>query len=137
MAFNLQQRLAVVGLTNGATIAGVDDIGRHVLDPRVSVARLHPSIAVPTAVLDRYVGRYKFEGGRYLTVVRDGDRLVVQLGEQGPLTVLATAPREFFPEDAEAQFVFEESGSKPAPSVVLTQDGRSWKAQRVAEESKP
>lgn len=137
MAFNLQQRLAVVGLTNAATNAGVDDIGRHVLDPRVSVSRPHLSITVPTAVLDHYVGRYEFEGGRYLTVVRDGDQLFVQLTGQGALPVLATAPREFFPEDIEAQFVFEESGSRPAPSVVLTQDGRSWKAQRVAEEGKP
>ena len=137
MALNLQQRLAVVGLTNGATNAGVDDIGRHVLDPRVAVSRPHPSITVPTTVLDRYVGRYKFEDGNALTVVRDGDQLVVQLTGQGPLPVRATAPREFFPEDIEAQFVFEESGNGPAPSLVLTQNGASWKAQRVAEKGKP
>jgi hypothetical protein len=88
-------------------------------------------------VLDRYVGRYKFEDGNSLRVVRDGDLLVVQLTGQGPLPVLATGPREFFPEDIEAQFVFAESGGGPAPSLVLTQDGQSWKADRVAEEGKP
>ena len=137
MALDLQARVAVVALTNGATNAGVDDIGRHLLDPRVTVARPHRWISVSADVLDRYVGRYKFEDGNYLTVVRDGDQLVVELTGQGPLPVLATGQREFFPEDIEAQFVFAESDSKPAPSLVLTQDGQSWKAERVAEERKP
>ena len=111
--------------------------GRHVLDSRVTVARPHRWISVAAEVLDRYVGRYKFEDGNHLTVVRDGDLLVVQLTGQGPLPVLATGPREFFPEDIEAQFVFAESGTGPAPSLVLSQDGQSWKAERVAEERKP
>lgn len=137
MALDPQARVAVVALTNGATNAGVDDIGRHVLDPRVTLARPHHWITVSANLLERYVGRYKFEDGNHLTVVRDGDQLVVQLTGQGPLPVLATGPREFFPEDIEAQFVFAESGSGPAPSLVLSQDGQSWKAERVAEEGKP
>jgi hypothetical protein len=137
MGLDLQARVAVVGLTNGATNAGVDDIGRHILDSRFAVARVHPRINVSAEVLDRYVGRYKFEDGNHLTVVRDGDQLVVELTGQGPLPVLPTGPREFFPEDVEAQFVFAESGDKPAPSLVLSQDGQSWKAERVAEEVKP
>ncbi|HET9444640.1 MAG TPA: serine hydrolase, partial [Steroidobacteraceae bacterium] len=136
MGFDPKARLAVVGLTNGATNAGVDDIGRNILDPRITVARAHRWIKVAADVLDRYVGRYRFEDGNHLTVVRDGDQLVVQLTGQGALPVLATGPREFFPEDVEAQFVFAESGDKPAPSLVLSQDGQSWKAQRVAEEVK-
>lgn len=137
MAFDPQARLAVVALTNAATNAGVDDIGRHVLDPRRTVARPHRWIAVSADVLDRYVGRYVFEDGSHLSVVRDGDQLIVQMTGQGPLPVRATGPREFFPEDIEAQFVFSESGTGPAQSLVLSQDGQSWKAQRVAEEGKP
>jgi D-alanyl-D-alanine-carboxypeptidase/D-alanyl-D-alanine-endopeptidase len=137
MGLDPHARLAVVGLTNGATIAGVDDIGRHLLDPRVTVSRAHRWIKVSADLLDRYVGRYKFEDGNHLTVVRDGEQLVVQLTGQGPVPVLATGPREFFPEDIEAQFVFAGSGSELAPSLVLSQDGQSWKAVRVAEERKP
>ncbi len=137
MAFDPQARVAVVGLTNAATNAGVDDIGRHVLDPRMAVVRQHRWISVATEVLDRYVGRYRFEDGNYLSVLRDGDMLVVQMTGQGALPVLATGPREFFPEDIEAQFVFAESGTGPAPSLVLNQDGQSWQAQRVAEEARP
>jgi serine-type D-Ala-D-Ala carboxypeptidase/endopeptidase len=137
MAFDPQARLAVVALTNAATNAGVDDIGRHVLDPRRTVARPHRWITVSANVLDRYVGRYRFEDGNYLSVVRDGNQLIVEMTGQGPLPVLAIAPREFFPEDIEAQFVFSDSGAGPAQSLVLNQDGQSWKAQRVAEESKP
>lgn len=137
MAFDPQARLAVVALTNAATNAGVDDIGRHVLDPRRTVARPHRWITVSANVLDRYVGRYRFEDGNYLSVVRDGNQLIVEMTGQGPLPVLATAPREFFPEDIEAQFVFSDSGAGPAQSLVLNQDGQSWRAQRVAEEIKP
>lgn len=137
MAFDPQARLAVVALTNAATNAGVDDIGRHVLDPRRTVARPHRWITVSANVLDRYVGRYRFEDGNYLSVVLDGNQLIVEMTGQGPLPVLGTAPREFFPEDIEAQFVFSDSGAGPAQSLVLNQDGQSWKAQRVAEESKP
>ena len=33
--------------------------------------------------------------------------------------------------------LFAESGTAPAPSLVLNQDGQTYKAQRIAEESKP
>ena len=134
MAFDPQASRAVVGLTNGRTNAGVDDIGWHVLDPRVSVARAHPRIAVPADVLERYVGRYKFDDGVVVTVAREEEHLVVQLTGQSPSQIFASGPREFFPEDIEAQFVFDESGGKPAPSLVLNQDGQTYKAVRLAEE---
>jgi len=65
------------------------------------------------------------------------DHLVVQMTGQGPSAIFASGPREFFPEDIEAQFVFAESGTAPAQSLVLNQDGQTYKAQRIAEESKP
>jgi D-alanyl-D-alanine-carboxypeptidase/D-alanyl-D-alanine-endopeptidase len=137
MAFNQQASLAVVGLTNGRTNAGVDDIGWHVLDPRAAVSRPHPRVAVPVEVLERYVGRYKFDDGVVMTVAREEEHLVVQLTGQGLSQIFASGPREFFPEDIEAQFVFEESGGRPARSVVLNQDGQTYEAVRLAEESKP
>ena len=72
-----------------------------------------------------------------MTVVRDADHLVVQMTGQGPSPIFAAGPHEYFPEDIEAQFVFAESGAAPAQSLVLNQDGQSYKAQRLAEESKP
>jgi serine-type D-Ala-D-Ala carboxypeptidase/endopeptidase len=136
MGFDPRQRVAVVALTNAATNVGVDDIGWHVLDPSVTLIRQHPRIAVSADVLERYVGRYKFDDGVVMTVVREADHLVVQMTGQGPSAIFAGAPREFFPEDIEAQFVFAESGSAPPQSLVLNQDGQSYKAQRIAEESK-
>jgi serine-type D-Ala-D-Ala carboxypeptidase/endopeptidase len=137
MAFDPAQRVAVVALTNAATNVGVDDIGWHVLDPSVAITRMHPRTAVPADVLQRYVGRYKFDDGVVMTVVREEDHLVVQMTGQGPSAIFASGPREFFPEDIEAQFVFAESGTAPAQSLVLNQDGQSYRAQRLAEEGKP
>jgi len=137
MGFDPRARVAVVALTNAATNVGVDDIGWHVLDPRVSIVRPHPQIALPADVLERYVGRYKFADGVVMTVLREDEHLVVQMTGQGPSPIFASAPREFFPEDIEAQFVFAESGTAPAQSLVLNQDGQSYKAERVAAESRP
>src|SRR4030095_16993601 len=69
MGLDPHARVAVVALTNAATNVGVDDIGWHILDPRVAIARQHPRIAVPADVLERYVGRYKLEDGVLMTVV--------------------------------------------------------------------
>jgi hypothetical protein len=137
MGFDPGGRVAVVALTNAATNVGVDDIGWHVLDPRLAVIRQHARIAVSADVLERYIGRYRFEDGVFMTVVREEDHLVVQMTGQGPSQVFASGLREFFPEDIEAQFVFAESGTGPAQSLVLNQEGQSYKAVRVAEESKP
>ena len=137
MAFDPRARVAVVALTNAATNVGVDDIGRHVLDPRTALIKLHTRIAVPADVLERYVGIYKFEDGVVMTVGLDEDHLVVQMTGQGPSHIFASAPREFFPEDIEAQFIFAASGTAPAQSLVLNQDGQSYPAQRIAEEKKP
>jgi serine-type D-Ala-D-Ala carboxypeptidase/endopeptidase len=137
MGFDPAARVAVVALTNAATNVGVDDIGWHILDPRVAVARQHPRVVVSADVLQRYVGRYKFDDGVVMTVAREEEHLVVQMTGQGPSAVFASAPREFFPEDIEAQFVFDESGDRPAQSLILNQDGHSYKAVRIAQESKP
>lgn len=135
MAFDPHTQVGVVALTNAATNVGVDDIGWHVLDPSEALVRQHPRIAVPADVLERYVGRYLFEDGVFMTVVRNADHLVVQMTGQGPSPIFAGGPREFYPEDIEAQFVFDESGAAPAQSLVLNQGGQAWKAVRVTQEA--
>jgi hypothetical protein len=137
MGFDPRARVGVVALTNAATNVGVDDIGWHVLDPSVAITRPHPRTAVSAEVLERYVGRYKFDDGVVMTVAREADHLVVQMTGQGPSAIFASGPREFFPEDIEAQFVFAESGPAPAQSLALNQDGQSYQARRLAEEGKP
>jgi D-alanyl-D-alanine-carboxypeptidase/D-alanyl-D-alanine-endopeptidase len=137
MGFDPRERVAVVALTNTATNVGVDDIGWHVLDPSVAITRQHPRTAVPADVLERYVGSYKFDDGVVMTVAREADHLVVQMTGQGPVAIFPSGPREFFPEDIEAQFVFAAAGTAPTQSLVLNQDGRSYQARRMAEEGKP
>jgi CubicO group peptidase (beta-lactamase class C family) len=135
MGFDPGAQVAVVALTNAATDVGVDDIGWHVLDPSQPFIKIHPRISIPADALERYVGRYLFEDGVYMSVVRADDHLVVQMTGQGPSPIYAAGPREFFPEDIEAQFVFDDPGHGPAPSLVLNQAGQSYRAVRVAQEA--
>ena len=98
MGFDPRARVAVVALTNAATNVGVDDIGWHVLDPSVAVVATAPADLLLSAdVLERYVGRYMFDDGVFMTVAREEDHLVVQMTGQGPSPIFAGGPREFFP----------------------------------------
>ncbi|HKS59082.1 MAG TPA: serine hydrolase [Steroidobacteraceae bacterium] len=135
MGFDPVARVAVVALTNAATNVGVDDIGWHILDPRLPLIQFHPRVPLSAEVLERYVGRYLFDDGVYMTVVREEDHLVAQMTGQGPVPMFASGPREFYPEDIEAQFVFTESGTAPAQSLVLNQDNKTYKAVRVVQEA--
>ena len=137
MGFDPVARVAVVALTNAATDVGVDDIGWHVLDPSQPFIKIHPRISIPADALERYVGRYLFEDGVYMSVVREDDHLVVEMTGQGPSPMLRPGPREFFPEDIEAQFVFNDPGHGPAPSLVLNQGGQTYKAQFASRRRQP
>jgi CubicO group peptidase (beta-lactamase class C family) len=142
MAFDPEARIAVVALANAATTGGVDDIGRHVLDPTVQVAKAHKWITVAAPLLDRYLGRYRFDDdGTFLTVTRNGTQLIMEMSGQGSFEVFPTGVREFFPKDIEAQFLFADPGTSASASVVLNQDGQSYLGKRVpdapAEAEKP
>jgi CubicO group peptidase (beta-lactamase class C family) len=64
-------------------------------------------ISVDPSVFDDYVGRYRFPSGRVLTVVREGDHLVMQLANLPRVDLLPLNEREFVPKkqiDAKATF---------------------------------
>lgn len=111
----------------GGLYSTVNDLLSFV-DPRVTVAKAHRWITVSAKVLDRYVGRYKFEDSNHLTVTRQANQLIVQLTGRGPIEVFPTTPCEFSPRDIEAQFVFADAGG----SLVPNQDGQGWRADRVS-----
>jgi D-alanyl-D-alanine carboxypeptidase len=91
------------------------------------------TIALPVAVLDRYVGSYALAPNFILKVFREGDKLVTQATGQGPLAIVATAPGEFFAAGPNAKLTFKQTGDAPATALTLHQGGRDMEAPRVAE----
>jgi D-alanyl-D-alanine-carboxypeptidase/D-alanyl-D-alanine-endopeptidase len=67
MGFDPKAREGVVLLSNAETVAGIDDIGRHLLDPSVPVMtppKEHKQVTIDPKLLDGYVGRFPTIAGR-------------------------------------------------------------------------
>ncbi|MGR4866239.1 serine hydrolase [Caulobacter sp. LARHSG274] len=94
----------------------------------------HPpkAIALPAATLDRYVGAYVLSPTFTLTVTRQGDQLITQGTNQGPVPFYPSAPGEFFARIVNARISFTQSGDAPATALVLHQGGKDQTAPRAA-----
>lgn len=119
----------VIAFANMQTGIGVDDIGLRVLDANAAVdvtpIPLRVPIAVPAAVLDRYVGRYAYAPDDVVIVERDGDGLALT---SGPFRfrLLAETPTLFYMLEDNVTFEFQAPGEGPAASLVQTQAGQTY-----------
>lgn len=143
VGFDLKRRLGVVALSNQFTDTGVDDLGQHLLDPSaplLAAPRPRTAIAVDSAMLDRYVGRYQLAPEFILTITRDGNHLFAQATGQPRFEIFAESAREWFLKVVDAQITFEAGPSGPATGLILHQGGRNMPAKRMegpVPESKP
>ena len=128
-------RVGVVALANAETNTGVDDIGLHVLDPRRPVnlrpPSVHREVPIRPALLDRYVGRYRFSETDVLTVTRDDDRLFGQEPGQDKFQLFPEGERAFFLKVLDAQVTFEQRGDATATAAIWHQDGQDQRGARV------
>jgi CubicO group peptidase (beta-lactamase class C family) len=141
MGFDPQARTGVVVLMNAASLAGPDDIGRHILDPKNellpanSPALVQPKprteISLSPAIFDRYVGRYQFSPTAPLIITRDGDRFMAQLGAQPAAQIYAESETAFFYKVVDAQLTFETDADGKVVAVVLHQNGLTPRAVRA------
>jgi aryl-alcohol dehydrogenase-like predicted oxidoreductase len=81
-----------------------------------------PGIALPVAVLDRYVGEYKAESGFTATFRRDGDRLWVKPGNN-PEAPLNARSETRFQDPRGPIFEFQLDGQGRVTGAVLEQQG--------------
>jgi len=119
-----------------STAAGVDDIGMHLLDSSVPLAKpaplkVHSETAIDPKIFDRYTGVYQFAPGVTLTVTREDSRFYAQLTSQPKLEIFAEGDKDFFLKVVDAQLTFETDGAGPTVAVILHQGGRDQKAPRA------
>jgi CubicO group peptidase (beta-lactamase class C family) len=129
IGYDRKARLGIVVLTNAQTANGGDDIGLHFLDPSypadTEIPRPHVEIALSAAVLDQFVGRYRFSPTDFITVSRNGDHLYVVPGPgQPPLEMYAERPDSFFLKVANIQLRFSDIASGHATRTVWHQSGQ-------------
>jgi hypothetical protein len=131
VGFDPRARTGVVILGNANTTAGIDDIGRHLLEPgfAVKVARI-PS-ATEAAARTGYAGRYQLTPQVVMTVQNTGGRLFAQLTGQPRFELIPESPTVFVIPSVAARLTFEPALSGGAAAVVLRQNGVDIRAPRI------
>jgi len=138
MGYDPKSRAGVVLLTNIASTADPDDIGRHLLDASYPVRKVEPiqehvQVTVNTKAFDNYVGSYELAPNAILTVSRTGDDLFTQLTGQPKFQVFPEGERKFFLKVVDAQLTFDADAQGKATQVTLHQNGRDITAKRIDE----
>jgi serine-type D-Ala-D-Ala carboxypeptidase/endopeptidase len=137
IGYDPKSRIGVVALSNTSTPSGVDDIGIHLLNPKVPLANPEPpkqrtEILIDPELLDNYTGRYQLAPNRILEITREGDRLFAQVTTQvngqpiaGPkFEVFAESEKNFFVKVTGSQITFETGPEGRATSLIMHRAGR-------------
>jgi D-alanyl-D-alanine-carboxypeptidase/D-alanyl-D-alanine-endopeptidase len=134
MGFDPEAGLGVVVLSNAATLVGVDDIGRHLLDPSVPLAKPpkeHTQVTVNPELFDGYVGRYELAQNFIISITREGDRLFEQATGQPKIEIFPEGDRDYFLRVVDAQITFVADRNGRATELILHQNGRDQHGKRV------
>jgi D-alanyl-D-alanine-carboxypeptidase/D-alanyl-D-alanine-endopeptidase len=125
IGFDPKTKTGVVLLTNISTPAGVDDIGRHLLDPTATLLVQAKPAKVDAKLLEKYVGRYALAPEFLITITREGEQLFAQATGQPRFEIYPKSEREFFFKVVNAQITFGDD------ALTLHQGGRDMPARRV------
>jgi CubicO group peptidase (beta-lactamase class C family) len=134
VGFEPKTGAGVVVLSNTFTVAGIDDIGMHLLDSRVPLLpppKEHKEITVDPKLFDGYVGQYQLAPNFILTITREGDKLFAQATGQPKVQIFPEGEREFFYKVVDAQITFETDSTGRATGLVLHQSGANVPAKRT------
>jgi CubicO group peptidase (beta-lactamase class C family) len=134
LACDPKTRIGVVVLSNASTLAGVDDIGGHLLNSKVPLAnpetpKQRTEVHIDSAILDHYTGRYRLGPDRIFEITRDGDRLFAQAFAAqaigGPkFEMFAESEKNFFVKVTGSQITFETGPDGRATSLIMHRTGR-------------
>ena len=142
VGYDAKERIGVVVLSNAGP---VDDIGLHLLNPKLPLAnpeppKQHTEIQIDSKLLDHYTGRYQVTPNLIFEITRDGDRLFAQGLAQAtgqPIALpkfelFAEGEKNFFARVADHQFTFETGPEGRATSLILHRAGRDMPAARLS-----
>jgi hypothetical protein len=105
--------------------------GQEMRAPRISdTVAVRKEIAVPAAVLSRYVGTYELQPGFDLMITLEGNQLISQATGQGKAPLFAASETKFFLKvvDAEIEFVKDNKGA--VTHLILHQGPQEIKAAK-------
>jgi serine-type D-Ala-D-Ala carboxypeptidase/endopeptidase len=134
IGFDPKARIGVVALSNTFTAVGVDDIGRHLLDASVPLAKPpkeHRQVMVDPKLFDGYVGNYQLAPNFMIAITRDGDHLFAQATGQPKFEIFPEGEKDYFLRVVDAQITFVTDASGRATELILHQNGLDQHAKRT------
>jgi serine-type D-Ala-D-Ala carboxypeptidase/endopeptidase len=126
IGFDPKAGIGVVALSNASTLAGVDDIGRHLLDPSIPLMqppKEHKQVTVDPKLFDGYVGAYQLAPNFVITITREGDHLFAQATGQPKFEMFPESDRDYFFKIVDAQITFVTDSQGRATELILHQRG--------------
>jgi CubicO group peptidase (beta-lactamase class C family) len=91
------------------------------------------AVVVAPEVIDRYVGRYEFEGiGLVIEYTRDDDRFYAQATGQPEIDLIASSDTTFDYQGVVANVTFHANGEEPVDSAIHEQGGQAITLNRLA-----
>jgi CubicO group peptidase (beta-lactamase class C family) len=134
------EQVGVVVLSNAGNTLGVSDIGMHLLNNKLPLLKApnRKVVVVEVAVLERYVGRYRFPDDNDIWTIRlEGDRLFGSHPGEPEQELLAESQDTFFFTVMIAivvQVVFITKGEGPASELICRIEGMpDRRAMRILE----
>ena len=131
--YDPRERIGVVVLANASTPGGGDDIGLHLLNPKLPLTNpeppeQHTEICIDPRLLDNYTGRYQVTPNLIFEITRDGGRLFAQGFAQIALPrfeLFAEGEKNFFARVSDLQIAFETCPQGRATSFILHRAGQT------------
>lgn len=134
VGFDPELRTGVVVLSNTSTAAGVDDIGRHLLDPRAPLIKPQQQrveVKVDPTKLEQFVGRYELAPNFILAITLGEEGLSIQPTNQPKSRIFAESETKFFSKVVDAQITFDVGAEGPATGLTLHQNGANVPGKRI------
>ena len=123
------RRLTTAAL--GVLSLAIFTVAAQVSPPNAGSSDNPQEIALPTTVLDRYVGNYELTKAAVLTVTRSGEQLSAQLTGQGAAEIYPQSETTFFYKVVKAKIDFVSDAQGLVTGLVLHQNGADVKAVRI------
>ncbi|MCC6773748.1 MAG: serine hydrolase [Gemmatimonadaceae bacterium] len=120
---------AVIVMTSGGVTS--DELGFTLLDPSlpVRVVTARPTVNVPSATLQSYVGQYPLAPAFIINIALEGEKLFAKVTNQPRFRLWASSDHEFYLRAVPAKVIFQKD-STGAMTLTLDQNGAKQRATK-------
>jgi CubicO group peptidase (beta-lactamase class C family) len=134
IGFDPTHNRGVVILANSSR--SIDDIGLHMLEPRIPLVvatppKVRTEIVIDPAKLDAYVGVFELAPSFGIAITREGGALFGQATGQGKFQLFPETETDFFLKVTDAQITFVRDASGKFDQIILHQGGANSPGRRI------